>query len=294
VAGPGAGAGHGYVPSAMDPPSLRSVALGWSPDVGALLLAVVAGGLYGSGVRRLARRGRRWSRARSTAFAAGLVVLVVATCSGLARYEAERFSLHAAQHVLLGMVAPLLLVLGAPVTLTLQAASRPTRTALLRLLHAPWAVALAHPVVAWLAFGGSLIALYATPLLEATLDQGLLHAAVHAHVLVVGVWFCWVTVGVDPMPGRPGYPARLLCLLLALPFHTVVGLALVGTKQVLAPRFYADLADQHAGGGVLWGAGELFGLVGAGILLAQWMGHEERLARREDRRLDAARTRPGP
>ena len=278
-------------------PSLRSVALGWTLDPVALIAIAAAGGLYLRGVRRLGGRGRRWPPARTAAFAGGLAVLGVATCSGLARYEADRFSLHAAQHALLGMFGPLLLALGAPVTLALQASSRSTQRALSKLVHSRPAGFLAHPVVAWLAFGGTLVALYATPLLEASLDNGLVHAAVHTHVVVVGALFCWVTVGVDPIRGRPPHAARLLSVALALPFHAVVGLALVGSEEVLAPGFYADLADQHAGGGVLWAAGELFGLVAAGTVLAQWMSHDERLARREDRRLDAARAgarEPGP
>ena len=84
---------------------------------------------------RLAARGRSWPRARSVSFAAGLVVIVLATQSGIARYDRVLFSLHVAQHLLLGMVAPLLLVLGAPITLALQAGRRTTQTRVLRFLH---------------------------------------------------------------------------------------------------------------------------------------------------------------
>jgi cytochrome c oxidase assembly factor CtaG len=270
-------------------PSLRSVALDWSFDPGALVLAALAGGLYAAGVRRLAARRRRWPAARSAAFGTGLAVLVVATCSGLGRHEEVRFSIHALQHALLGLVAPLLVALGAPVTLDLQASSRATRTAVLRIVHSRPATFLAHPIPAWLVFGGTVVALYTTPLLEASTEHDAVHAAVHLHVLAAGVWFCWVTVGVDPVRRRPSHPVRLLAVLAALPFHTVVGLALVGSDQLLAPGAYPDLGDQHAGGGVLWASGEVFGLVASGIVLAQWMAHEERVARREDRRAAHAR-----
>ena len=73
------------------------------------------------GVRRLARARPALAAAPIVAFAAGLVVVVVATQSGLAAYDRVLFSLHVVQHLLFGMVAPLLLVLGAPVTLALQA-----------------------------------------------------------------------------------------------------------------------------------------------------------------------------
>src|SRR5687767_347620 len=121
----------------MPPPvSVRSLALDWVLDPGALVLLVLAAGLSVGAVRRLAaRRGRRWPVGRSAAFGAGLATMAVATLSGLARYDTVLFSAHVVQHLLLGMVAPLLLALGAPVTLALQASDRPTQRGLLRLVH---------------------------------------------------------------------------------------------------------------------------------------------------------------
>lgn len=278
-------------------PSFRSLVLDWSFDPAALLLSVAAGVAYVVGVRRLAARGRTWPMGRSVAFATGSVVVVVATCSGLARYDTVLFSLHSTQHVLLGMVAPLLFALAAPVTLALQATSRPTQTMLLRLLHRPPISTLAKPIVAWLLFGGTLFGLYFSPLFELSLRSDLVHVAVHLHFVVVGSVFCWVAVGVDPLPGRLPHGGRVLFVVLAVPFHAVLGLALVGTSELLADGAYARgapawlvsaLADQRTGGGILWGSGEVFGLVLSGLALVRWMRHEERVGAREDRRLDAA------
>src|SRR5262245_47671593 len=105
---------------------------------------------YVGGLRRLRARGRSWPTARTVAFVSGLVVILVATGSGLAVYDDVLFSLHVVQHVLLGMVAPLLLVLGAPVTLALQSGSRSTQRRLLRVLHSQPARVLTHPLTAWL------------------------------------------------------------------------------------------------------------------------------------------------
>lgn len=265
-----------------------------SLDPGAALLVIVLSVLYTGGVRRLAARERPWPGARSGAFAAGLAVLVLATQSGLAGAESDRFSLHAVQHVLLGMVTPALLALGAPVTLALQAASRPTQTALLRLLHHPVVAVLTHPVTAWLVFGGSLVVLYFSPLLELTLRNDLAHAAVHLQFLAAGGLFCWTAIGVDPLRWRIPHGARLLFVLLAVPVHTVVGLAVLGSRSSLVGGFYGSgaeaLADQRLGGGILWATGDLFGVLLAGVVLAQWWTHEERVGRRHDRLLDAGRT----
>lgn len=264
-----------------------------SVDPGAGLVVVVLSVLYAGGVRRLRVRGRAWPRGRSVAFATGLVVVVVATQSGLAGAEADRFSLHTVQHVLLGMVGPGFLALGAPVTLALQASSRPTQTALLRLLHHLAVGALTHPVTAWLAFGGSLVVLYFSPLFELTLRNDLAHAAAHLQFLAAGGLFCWTAVGVDPLRWRIPHGARLLFVLLAVPVHAVVGLAVMGSVDLLAGDFYGSgagaLADQRLGGGILWATGDLFGVVLAGVVLIQWMAHEERVGRRYDRQLDAGR-----
>ncbi len=253
-------------------------------DVGLLLAVAAAAGAYAAGVRRLQRRGRRWPAGRSAAFAAGLVAVALAG-AGVTGDETTSFTAHALQHALLAMVAPLLLALGGPVTLALQATARPTQVGLLRLVHARPVAFLTSPVVAWVLFGGSTVVLYTTPLLEATLRSGLLHAAMHLHLLLVGCLFCWTVVGVDPLPRRLPPGARLAAVGLALPFHAVVGLALVSSGSLLAPDFYGDLGAQHAGGAVLWATGELFGLAAAGIVLAQWMAADDRESARLDRRL---------
>lgn len=253
-------------------------------DVGLLVAAALAGVLYAGGVRRLAARGRRWPPARTAAFTGGLMAVALGA-AGATGDESSSFTAHALQHALFAMVAPLLLALGGPITLALQATARPTQVALLRVVHSKPAAVLSNPIVAWVLFGGSTIVLYTTPLLEASLRSGLVHAAVHLHVLLVGCLFCWTVVGVDPLPHRLPHGARLAAVLLALPFHAVVGIALVSSGTLLAADFYGDLGAQHAGGAVLWATGELFGVAAAGVVLAQWMGADEREAARLDRRL---------
>ncbi len=264
-------------------------------DPAAALVVVVAGLLYLAGVRRLSAR-RGWPARRSVPFVVGLAVVVLATQSGWVGAEAERFSAHTVQHVLLGMVAPALLALGAPVTLALQASSRSTQVVLLRLLHSAPVRLVTHPVSAWLVFGGSLVVLYFSPVLELSLTNEGVHAAVHVQFLAAGGLFCWTAIGVDPIRWRLPHGARLLFVMLAVPVHAVIGLSLMGATEPLAPASFgtgaAALADQRVGGGILWATGDLFGVVLAGVVLAQWMSHEERVGRRHDRILDGGRTVP--
>lgn len=235
----------------------------WDPVAGGLV--VLAAALYGVGVRR---HPRGWPAGRTAAWAAGLVAVAVATQGWLPANERESFTAHAAQHAVLGMAAPLLLALAAPVTLALQSADRTTQVALLKLVRSRPLAVVTHPVVVWCVSGATLVAVYTTSLLRWSQESDLVHVALHAHVLASGFLFCWTAVGVDPGPQRLPHPARVLFVLLAVPFHAVVALSMLGD------------ADRAAGAGILWGTGELFGLVLTAIAVARWAAADDREAAR--------------
>jgi cytochrome c oxidase assembly factor CtaG len=273
--------------------ALASGAGGFAIDPLAVVVVLAAAVLYLLGVSRLRARGRDWPASRWILFGLGLVAVVVATNGPLAAADTERLSAHSLQHLLLGMIAPLLIALSAPLTLALQAGTGATAAGLRRILHTPAARLLAHPLVGIALFGGSLFALYFTPLLGLSLRNGFVHAAVHVHFFAAGAAFLWPVVAVDPVPGRPAHPLRLLAVFLTLPLHAVLGLALLGSDRLVAGGWYGRalgageaLADQRAAGGILWAAGEVVGLVCAGLVLASWMAADERAAARSDRRLD--------
>jgi putative membrane protein len=276
-------------------PSWDVLLTDWSLDV-TFPVVVFAAAAYVVGVRRLRARGRSWPASRTAAFLSGLVVILVATASGIAAYDRVLFSLHVVQHILIGMVAPLLLVLGAPITLALQSGSRGTQRAILRLLRSAPARVLTHPLTAWSLFGTSVVTLYFTPLYELSLRNEWFHVATHAYFVGAGCLFLAHVVGLDPIPHALGYGARLLYVLVLLPFHTFVGVALLTMNTVIASGWYdqverrwgaSPLADQRTGAGLLWISGELFGLLCIGIVVHQWMNAEERAAARHDRHLDA-------
>jgi putative copper resistance protein D len=241
---------------------------------------------YLSAARRLGARGRRWPGRRTAPFVAGLLVLVLATQGGVAAQDTTSFTAHVLQHLMLGMIAPVLLALGAPVTLALQSSNRDLRSRLIKILHSGPVKALTHPVTAWAAFGGSMFALYFTGLYAATLRSVALHDVVHLAFATAGCLFFWPVVGLDPTPHRMAYGARMLYVLVALPFHTIIGVALVTQTKLIAPGL--NLTDQQTGAAILWTAGELLGLIAMMIVAAQWMTAEEREAIRQDRRLAGA------
>jgi putative copper resistance protein D len=254
------------------------------PAAAAALL--LAAWWYLVATRRLAQRGRQWPLRRTIPYLSGLAVIGIATQSGVAAYDTTYFTDHVVQHLLLGMLGPVLLALGAPVTLALQASRRDTRRRLLKVLHGRAVRVLTHPLTAWALFGGSMFALYFTKLYADTLRNTALHDLVHVHFVLVGCLFFWLVVGLDPTPHRLPYAGRLLYVLVALPFHTILGVALVTQTKLIAPGI--TLTDQQAGAGILWSAGEALGLIAMMVVAAQWMSAEEREAARHDRQLDAA------
>jgi putative membrane protein len=220
------------------------------------LAVACAGILYGAGVRALRARRRPWSAWRPASFAAGLVAIAAALGPPLAVHD-DRFTVHMAQHALLGMFGPLLLSLSAPVSLALRTLPRGPRSRLVSLLHARVTRLLVHPATATSLSVGGLAALYLTPLYDESLRRPLLHELVHVHVLASGCLFAWVFVGLDPVP-RGGAPAlRLGLLLLALGSHAALA------KLVYAgygPIDSAGLAGLHRGAKLMYYGGDLFDL----------------------------------
>jgi cytochrome c oxidase assembly factor CtaG len=272
----------------MAAPSFSDVATSWTLDPGALVTVALLGALYAGGVRRLRARGHGWSPARTAAFACGLGLVFIATQSGLGRYDTESFSVHMGQHLLLGMAAPLLLALSAPITLALQACSPSMKRVVLRAVHGRVATALGRPAVGFVLFGGTLVAVYLSPLLELSLRNGIVHALVHAHMVLVGAVFLWPLLGVDVLPRRVPFGARLLTVLAAVPFHAFLGVALLSADRPLVPAVYPSLGDQRAAAGILWTSGELLTLVVAAIVFARWAAADRREGIRLDRRSASA------
>jgi cytochrome c oxidase assembly factor CtaG len=257
-------------------------------DPVAALVVVIATVAYASGVGRLRRRGRRWRTGRTVAFGSGLLAALVATQGWVASHDLDRFSAHMVQHVLLGMVVPLLIALGAPVTLVLQSARPATRSMVRRAVHSRLLAALSQPAIAWVLFGATPFALYLSPVFEVSLRNDLVHALVHVHFVLVGTLFFWPLVGIDPMRRRLAHGARLGLVVFAVPFHAFLGLALLGFDSPIGDGRWS-LDDQRAGISILWASGELLGVTAGVIILWQWMAADERHAKRLDRELDAAR-----
>lgn len=284
------------LPAVLSPPvRIHTLLTGWQTDWLTLVtvaIDVTLAGAYVAAAVRLGRRGRSWSRWRTLSFVSGVVTILVATFSGLAAYDDSVFVIHVVQHLLLMNVAPILLVLGAPVTLALQASGRTTQTRILRVLHHPVVEFVTNPLFVLAMFSVTMIGYFLTPFYQYSLEHPLVHDLTHLHFLIAGCLYWWLVVGVDPSRWRLSYPMKLGFLAVEIPVGTILGLSLVQANVSVAPLFHT-LADTHNGGAVLWIASEVVTFSAISILLYQWMRSDAREASRGDRRADADHARSG-
>lgn len=279
----------------------------WRPSWLMVGIAVLAVGLYAVGVARLARRGDAWPVHRTILWTLGWVAFVWATSGAPDIWGRVLFSVHMVMHMVIAMVVPLLLVPAAPLTLALRALpSRPDRSwgpreVILQVVHSRAMQVLANPVVAAALFFGSLAAFYWSPLFELALTTHSGHLLMLAHFFITGYLFTWVLIGIDPGPPKWSPAMLLLILFVTISFHAFFGVALTGTKFVLAPGFFEQinlpwgpplLADQERAGEIAWGFGEAPTLILAILVARQWFRRDRqetvRLDRQADRDDDAA------
>ncbi|WP_063049726.1 cytochrome c oxidase assembly protein [Nocardia arthritidis] len=285
-----------------DRPTLWRLLALWRFDFVLGTVALVGVMAYILGVLRLRRRGDRWSRWRTLSWTGGCLALLVATSSGVGTYGLAMFSMHMITHMALNMFVPVLLVLGAPVTLLLRAVPPAARGAVhgprewvLALLHARPTAVLAYPGSAIALFVVSLYGLYFTPLFESLIRYHWGHVVMNVHFLVVGYLFYWGIIGIDPGPRRLPHIGRLGMLFAVMPFHAFFGIAMMSMNAVVGQRLYSNLqlpwtidllADQRVGGGIAWVSGEVPILLVVGALLTQWVAQDRRIAVRSDRKDD--------
>ncbi|MCV7362183.1 cytochrome c oxidase assembly protein [Mycolicibacterium neworleansense] len=284
------------------PPSPVSLVTEWrfDPLIGTTAIALAVG--YLIAVTRLRRRGDQWPVGRTVAWCLGCAALLITTSSGVRAYGSAMFSVHMGEHMALNMFVPVLLVLGAPVTLALRvlpaAAKGGTpgpREWLVWFVHAPVTRFLSHPVTAFILFVGSLYLVYFTPLFDTLIRYHWGHEFMSVHFLLTGYLYYWGIIGIDPGPRRLPFLGRLGLLFAVMPFHAFFGIATMTMTSSLGESFYRSVNlpwlqsisdDQHLGGAIAWGSSELPVLIVVIALVAQWARQDRRAGAREDRHSD--------
>lgn len=280
-------------------PTWSRIFLSYEPNALIIGILVLMVALYIKGVMVLTKRGDKWPVGRTISFALGIAVIDFATSGGLGLYAHFSFSYHMIAHMLLGMVAPIGLVLGAPITLALRTlpqgrtpSERGVRGSLLAALHSKVGVFYTNPIVALLIFDGSLFALYFTDLFASMMQSHIGHLFMTLHFLAAGFLFFSAVIGVDPNPRKIPYLVQIVVLFTAMSIHAFFSVALMSTSTLIDGGYFASLqtpwltdllADQKLGGSVGWAMGEIPILIALAATFINWRREDTREANRIDR-----------
>src|SRR5436305_4638402 len=223
----------------------------WNFDPLELSAVALAGALYSRRARTLARRGAPVPRRRWAPFALGLLAILAALASPIDTIGEERlFSVPVLQHLLLGDVGALLLVLGLDGRLL-----RPLLS--LRLAHR--LRVLAHPLVALPLWAANFVLWHLPALFDAALRHDAIHALQHTLFVALGM-LMWAAL-LEPLPGPAWFTAPW-----KIPYVLGMWLVMLVLSQIFIwsnHAYYAPyshdatlgglshLADQKAGGGVM-------------------------------------------
>lgn len=274
-------------------PTVSTIFTAWEFDIFFLAPLALVVWAYWSGVRHVNRRHPRSPvpRRNVVCFGLGVGALVLAICSPIAAYDTTLFSAHMWQHMLLTMVAPPLLLLGAPITLTLRVASpRVRRQYLLPILHSFPVKVLAFPVVAWMVFAATMWGSHFLPIFNDALENIWLHRLEHLWYISAALLFWWPVVGADPAPWRMPHPIRLLYVFLQMPQNSFLALAIYSASEPLYSHYVtlgrtwgpSPLLDQQLAGVTMWVFGDMLFLVALGFLAYAWVKADERATKRQD------------
>ena len=280
-------------------PTWSRIFLSYEPDALMIGILVMMVALYVKGVIVLTKRGDKWPVGRTISFALGISVIDFATSGGLGVYAQFSFSYHMLAHMLLAMVAPIGLVLGAPMTLALRTlpqgrtpTERGVRGSLLAALHSKVGVFYTNPVVALLIFDGSLFALYFTDLFASMMQSHLGHLVMNLHFLAAGFLFFFVVIGIDPNPRKIPYLVQIVVLFAAMSIHAFFSIALMSSTTLIDKGYFASLqtpwltdllADQKLGASIGWAMGEVPILMALVATFINWRREDAREAKRIDR-----------
>ncbi len=280
-------------------PSLLNVLKLYNPDALMIAILVTAVALYIKGVAVLKARGDSWPVGRTVAFATAIALIDFATSGGLGVYAVFSFEYHMIAHMLLGMIAPIGLVLGAPITLALRtlpqgrtSSEHGVRGLALKVLHSRYSLILTNPITALALFDGSLFVLYFTDLFGLLMQNHAGHILMNIHFILAGFLFFNVVIGVDPSPRKYPHILRIVILFGAMSLHAFFSVALMSETTLIDGGYYGSLqtpwipdllADQKAGGTIGWAMGEIPIILALSATFILWMREDKREAVRIDR-----------
>lgn len=230
-----------------------------------LLVGLLSIAVYFVAAAAIRRRGRAWPVYRSVLWATGILLAAAGVVGPLAELGHTHFTAHMVCHLLLGMLAPYLIVLAAPITLVLRAA--PVRSARRIVKFTSWLPfrMLHDPIVAALFNVGGMWVIYTTGLFSIMQQSFVVHLGVHVHFFVAGYLYVQSLVGTHPASQRPGFMFRGIVWILASACHGIL------SKYLYAhPPGGVDAAQAEEGAKLMYYGGDLVEIMIVATLCFQW------------------------
>ncbi|WP_293698143.1 bifunctional copper resistance protein CopD/cytochrome c oxidase assembly protein [uncultured Agrococcus sp.] len=271
----------------------------WLLDPLWAMIAACMALFYIWGVIRLRRRGDAWPAHRTVFWVLGSVAFFWLTSGALNVYQFYFFSWHMLTHMMIGMAVPIMLAVGAPITLAMRAikprkdGSRGPREWLLSIVHSKYMAVISSPIVASAIFVLSMWVFYYTPIIEWAMVYHLGHIWMVFHFTAAGYLWVSMLLAIDPQPKSAPFPLRILLMLVTMAFHAFFGLSIMTNTTLIAPEYFGAMGngidaldDQRVGGGIAWSVGEIPTLILAVVLVVLWAKSDDREAKRVDRKAD--------
>ena len=291
-------------------PTFSRLLLGYEPNGLFLAILIVLVALYIKGVVTLTKRGDKWPINRTIFFALGISVADFAVNGGLGVYSHVAFSFHMVAHMALATLAPIGIALGAPITLALRTLpigrtpnERGIRGYALAILHSRYSRFLTNPIVAMLVFDISMFALYFTDLFQWLMSYHFGHFFMEMHFFIAGFLFFAAIMGIDPIPNKLPFIARIVVILAAMSIHAFFSVSLMSSTVLVDGGYFTSLqrpwwpdllADQKAGAAFGWAFGEIPILLALAATFIQWVRSDSNEAARIERNSERAKAAGEP
>lgn len=284
AAGVGVAAAHQGIPPGQTP----ATAWGFVTNPVPSLFLLAALYFYINGLNNWTNPTHPVSRWQKASFFAGILVLFAALQSPMEPLAEHYFAIHQLQHLLVRMVGPLLLLLGAPLTPMLRGMPPWLRQGavrgLVRMPAARWLYGkITNPIFTVVLFLGLLYLWQAPGPHDLAVHNDWVHELMHGTMLVSGFLFWWIVIDPKPHRSRLHYGLRVLYLgLIVLP-NTLLGAAITFQEGLIysayqeLPRPWeglSHLTDQRFGGLMLWVLGDMMSIISAGIVMYMWYQRE--------------------
>jgi putative membrane protein len=277
--------------------SVHAALTAWTVDPVGIAVVALGAIWYGRAVLRVRRRSS-WRAGRCVLFGVGLLLLLYATCGWFGAYAHVFLWAYTAQVMVLLVVAPVLLLLGRPLSLVRSLDDGSGSSSLVvRAADSRLVAALSHPAVGPVLLPLATGLLFFSSVLVWVQASRPVFAGAQVVLLVLGLVMALGITGEGAAVSSMTMAAVVLCAFLELLADAVPGIAMRLRDTVLAPTHYLEVArgggpsplnDLHLAGSILWFVAETIDLPVLAILVVVWIRADEREARAIDRRLDAA------